>query len=827
MQSIFNRPPSIAKDTVYYALYPPELSSNRSSATALLLSVQNFVESFLTDFLWHRDAFQLKVVQNNDRSGWFLEGRMRVGDSIDDEWCVVWLLHEVSKKWDFAISIHDSDGEFMLIEAADTLPSWVTPSVVENRVWIYKSHLHLIPLSHVSSPSSGRPHVGVPTEDLTSSNDYLNISDALKLIRDISADTKASVHVEQTLWQRIERYPNGLSFHVHKTKAYLPIDIAKALSVNPALIQKAIEIFYTRDAVQLRAAHKMTRFPPQPCVLRTVRLSRTAYAQSVGQRFHPPKVFGRSWQVNEGNPEWKWRDLGLKISCGFEMLYQEGGSREEKLNTSLDGLNTAVQARRDAVQRDPEYAKYIKCIQVAGYFRDEIEGSRLWNELENKALVVFLQSQREDHTHRPSFASQVNAAVAKAEVLEPSSDLEDSDDWLTVSAEDFDTVLQEQTRQYASRTSHVMDVDDAPRLGDEENDVTNTQVAKLRDLANKVDAFVAGKGDVEGAIFKDEQSSGEETGDFSDEGFSDSGAESGDEEESASAARQTALENLVPGIESSEYGRMPASFYEHSQRVAATCGEVSTSVTDNSLPHVRSQPVRAPIIPRDRYEGVDSDDDSEDEDEPVDEEDEEEQPQLVGDVEVDMAEEEEEFLEFSRQTLGISDEHWREILQERRGRGAFVPTYVTEESRHSFMKDSAHKTAISDAPESVPHLQRTGASPNLDSFEAVMRAMDEELARSQSHNALASSSNPSPRDKAESVSVGGVDIELAMDAELKAALDQDEDDGIDLDAAGSIDYNLIKNFLESFKSQAGLSGPVSNLAGRLQPSWGLPRDDSG
>jgi len=31
-------------------------------------------------------------------------------------------------------SVRDSDGEFLLIEGADSLPSWVTPSVVENRV---------------------------------------------------------------------------------------------------------------------------------------------------------------------------------------------------------------------------------------------------------------------------------------------------------------------------------------------------------------------------------------------------------------------------------------------------------------------------------------------------------------------------------------------------------------------------------------------------------------------------------------------------------------------------------------------------------------------
>jgi hypothetical protein len=33
-----------------------------------------------------------------------------------------------------SLSVRDSDGEFLLIEAADSLPSWVTPSAVENRV---------------------------------------------------------------------------------------------------------------------------------------------------------------------------------------------------------------------------------------------------------------------------------------------------------------------------------------------------------------------------------------------------------------------------------------------------------------------------------------------------------------------------------------------------------------------------------------------------------------------------------------------------------------------------------------------------------------------
>jgi hypothetical protein len=45
--------------------------------------------------------------------------------------------------------------------------------------------------------------------------------------------------------------------------------------------------------------------------------------------------------------------------------------------------------------------------------------------------------------------------------------------------------------------SHGMDVDPLPDSEDK------AQVAKLQDLANKVDAFVSGKGDVEGALFEE------------------------------------------------------------------------------------------------------------------------------------------------------------------------------------------------------------------------------------------------------------------------------------------------------------------------------------
>lgn len=106
--------------------------------------------------------------------------------------------------------------------------------------------------------------------------------------------------------------------------------------------------------------------------------------------------------------------------------------------------------------------------------------------------------------------------------------------------------------------------------------------------------------------------------------------------------------------------------------------------------------------------------------------------------------------------------------------------------------------------------------------------MDAELAHNRKPKAGADPTKPDKgKAKAPAAPAGDdEDIEGAMDAELKAMLNKAGGDEGEEEGEEPVDYNLIKNFLESFKSQAGLSGPVSNLAGRLQPGWQLPRDEA-
>jgi hypothetical protein len=70
---------------------------------------------------------------------------------------------------------------------------------------------------------------------------------------------------------------------------------------------------------QQQAAHRMSRFSPSPSILTAIKTTRTGYAQLMGQRFYPPKVFGQ-FSEKEGTKEWRWRDLGMKVVCLADIL---------------------------------------------------------------------------------------------------------------------------------------------------------------------------------------------------------------------------------------------------------------------------------------------------------------------------------------------------------------------------------------------------------------------------------------------------------------------------------------------------------------------------
>lgn len=300
----------------------------------------------------------------------------------------------------------------MLLQRATLTPA--NAYLLFSQLLLAAGHLHLIPLDYRSDPST-RPkslfdpedthfdHEGMAEDD---DHAWLNEQDATRLLRRSLSDARDAkgefyaANIEKDVWARISGYPESLATHFQRTRAYLPINIAKAIKNDPSLAQRAVEGFYTRDAAQLRAASRATRFPPAPpasIVLAPLTLTRTAYAQLKGQVFHPPRVFGPEWrvapaetcndeQVAQQEAERRYRDMGVKLTMGFEIMYRED-NRKRRNTIGAGSLTSTLDDQ--AYTNDKEYQTYIHNLSGAGWFGQDIQGSVRYREREAEARAAW------------------------------------------------------------------------------------------------------------------------------------------------------------------------------------------------------------------------------------------------------------------------------------------------------------------------------------------------------------------------------------------------------------------------------------------------------
>lgn len=139
------------EDFVEYFLYPE--FTIQESLESLLQDINAFVDEFSRPYIWHKDRFHLKIRDQNDElfesvvknaengsmEAPFLYGVSHFGENIQDEWFIVAILLELTKKFKGLVGrVVDSDGEFLLIEAANHLPKWVNPETCEGKVRFFR-----------------------------------------------------------------------------------------------------------------------------------------------------------------------------------------------------------------------------------------------------------------------------------------------------------------------------------------------------------------------------------------------------------------------------------------------------------------------------------------------------------------------------------------------------------------------------------------------------------------------------------------------------------------------------------------------------------------
>ncbi|KAJ5989359.1 transcriptional regulator family: SGT1 [Penicillium waksmanii] len=346
--------PELPDDSVQYFVYhlpspAPAVIDDAAETRARLLEVQrtasDLTKELLKDYIWQRESFRLEIQKDDGITS--LHGRTNYGDSIEDEWVIVYILRELSKRHpDIWIKVADSDGEFLLIEAAGTLPSWLEPEVADNRVWIHQGDLRIIK----------------PKQETTRKvTEKLSFSEARKIIQGEPSRFMKSPMIQEEAFYRLRNYPKQIADNLHSAIVTIPRKVAYLLHQKSAYISPAVEAFYIRDPIALQPlrakdASDLT-FKPDDLVTVSVRFTRVGFAQLKSQEFPAPNTWAGKLPGTENEKAYARAEAGMKLACGFEMLLYDPHHQDKAAVREMKLLLEDIETGDETLPTDGEIEK--------------------------------------------------------------------------------------------------------------------------------------------------------------------------------------------------------------------------------------------------------------------------------------------------------------------------------------------------------------------------------------------------------------------------------------------------------------------------------------
>ncbi len=369
--------PALPDDCIEYSIYIISTSldaADDSEVRLRLREVQRYSSDlqrqWLKEYVWQRQGFALELQKEDGEVcmpvGWttmneltlplgvsFLRGHTEYGDSIEDEWVVVWLLREISKKFFSAwIKVTDNDGEFLLIEASGSLPPWLEPDVAENRVWINNGQLKIVKPANASRSSKR-------------TQEKLSLQDAQQVLLEEPKRLMHSKGMEEEAFYRLRNYPAQIMTNTHHAMITIPRKVAFLLHQKPSYIAPAVEAFYLRDPIALKSvnskdAAKTMTFPPVDLTTVSVRFPKVGYAQLKSQDFPHPAVFRNAMSSHISSEAKARADSGVKIVCGFEMLLSDSQHQDKPAVREMKMLLDDLETGDEFLPSDAEIEKWTR-----------------------------------------------------------------------------------------------------------------------------------------------------------------------------------------------------------------------------------------------------------------------------------------------------------------------------------------------------------------------------------------------------------------------------------------------------------------------------------
>ncbi|XP_065875072.1 protein ecdysoneless homolog [Euphorbia lathyris] len=423
----------VPEDTVFFAIFPDSsLSNSFSSSSTPSLSLQSlhlqilqFISPYTSSYIWQHDPFSLSISSfsspsclcSSNSSIPHLHGKLRFGDNIEDEWFVVFLLFLISRQFpSLSIRVWDNDGEFLLIEAAFHLPRWIDPENSANRVFIRRGDLHLVPQSRLANPT---------------------LIDSLKFLIYYEEESRATEAIQKAVKHRISQYPERARQNTHQVRVRVPVSVAQVLKHEPCLVSLAVEGFYDRDIDTMKYAAKMEKFlskgREEELVSLGVKMSRAMYAQLMQQNFQAPKCYPMPSRGDDMRAYLE-AESGMKIACGFEMMYQ-------------------LRRKEGEEGKGSTWNKYKETLETSGYFEGLLPGSKEYKRLLEKAEEYYRNSALFTKTSEMMSAPvrRIDEILATPHSADDFQNQEippsDDDSWLYNGENELNTALQERQKE--------------------------------------------------------------------------------------------------------------------------------------------------------------------------------------------------------------------------------------------------------------------------------------------------------------------------------------------------------------------------------------------
>ena len=346
-------PKSLPEDCVEYTIYLLDSAFTDLERREKLRQVQSagikLTNQVLKDFIWQREPFRLSLEREDGSS--FLRGCTNYGDSVEDEWLIVYILRELSKQFPKTwMRMADTDGQFLLIEAANALPRWLNPEIADFRVWLNNGKLSIVPLE------KPREH------NAEARAESLTLNEALNFIENQTSKLLHLPAVEAEAFYRLQRYPKQISDSLHHAVITIPRKLAYVLHEDAAYISAAIEAFYLRDPIALRPLQASgttgLHFPPTDLVAMSVRFTKVGYAQLKSQQFAAPTSWAEYASAKRETKSKHRAEMGMKTTCGFEMLMCDPQNQDKKSVREIAMLLEDIRTGQDELPTDADIKEW-------------------------------------------------------------------------------------------------------------------------------------------------------------------------------------------------------------------------------------------------------------------------------------------------------------------------------------------------------------------------------------------------------------------------------------------------------------------------------------